>query len=67
MVRQLRAFSFREYQLPKFDEYEIGSWKITNEKSVLGPGTITKEYLNAIQISTIDFYLILGFDTYQKL
>lgn len=67
VVNQLKAFSFREYQLPKFNNIEIGSWEITNEKSILKPGIIVKELTNSFQIATIDFDIILNFDLYGRL
>ena len=67
VVNQLKAFSFREYQLPKFNNIEIGSWEITNEKSILKPGTIVKELTKGFQIATIDFDIILNFDLYGRL
>ena len=67
VVNQLKAFSFREYQLPKFNDIEIGSWEITNEKSMLKPGTIVKELTNGFQIATIDFDISIHFDLYSDL
>ena len=67
VVNQLRAFSFREYQLPKFQNVEIGSWKITNEKSFLNPGSVVKVLKNGFQIATIDFDIIINIDMYDKL
>lgn len=65
--RQLRAFSFREYQLPKFNEYEIGSWEVLNNKSKLKPGSIINKTGNKIHITTIDFDMNLYIDPYKDL
>lgn len=65
--RQLRAFSFREYQLPKFNEYEIGRWEIIDNKSKLKPGSVINKTDNKIQISTIDFDMNLYIDHYRNL
>ncbi len=67
VVNQLKAFSFREYQLPKFNDIEIGSWEITKDKSNLKPGTIVKELTNGLQMATIDFDINLFFDRYKSL
>lgn len=67
VVNQLKAFSFREYQLPKFNDVEIGCWDITSNKSLLKPGTIVKEINNSFIISTIDFDVILGKDLFNLL
>ena len=67
VVNQLKAFSFREYQLPKYNDVEIGYWQITNEKSIIRPGTIVEENKNSFKISTIDFDVILGKDSFKLL
>lgn len=58
--RQIRAFSFRGYQLPKFNEVQIVSTKVTDEKSTEKPGTIISEDSNSIRIATIDYDIILN-------
>ena len=67
VVNQLKAFSFREYQLPKYNDVEIGCWQITNEKSFSKPGTIVEEIKNSFKISTIDFDVILYKDLFKLL
>ena len=67
VVNQLKAFSFREYQLPKYNDVEIGCWQITNEKSFSKPGTIVEEIKNSFKISTIDFDVILRKDLFKLL
>lgn len=57
--RQVRAFSFRAYQLPKFNEFSIVSAVVTCYKSTAKPGTIISEDFNYIQIATIDYDVIL--------
>ena len=57
--RQIRAFSFRAYQLPKFNETQIVSTKITCDKSIEKPGTVISEDTNSIRIATIDNDVIL--------
>lgn len=59
IVRQTRAYSFRAYQLPKFNEMQIVSTKVTCDKSTEKPGTIISEDTNSIRIATIDYDVIL--------
>lgn len=65
--RQLRAYTFREYQLPKIHEWEIGNWSISNQKSKLKPGTITTLDDDKLLVSTIDYDIILKIDKYELL
>ncbi len=65
--RQLRAFSFREYQLPKYNEYDIGTWEVLNQKSKLKPGSLINRVGNKIHIATIDFDMNLYIDYYKNL
>ncbi len=55
IVRQLRAFSFREYQLPKINDMVIGGWSILNERSVDKPGTILEDNARGLVFATIDY------------
>lgn len=57
--RQIRAFSFRAYQLPKYNDTKIVSTKVTSNKSTERPGTIISEDSNFIRIATIDYDVIL--------
>lgn len=58
---QLRAFSFREYQLPKILDREIVAWKITQRRSEQKAGTIIwKENYHAI-VCTIDYDILIEF------
>ena len=65
--QQLRAFSFREYQLPKYNDCNIGGWEILNCKSLHKVGAIIKEDSNSIHISTIDFDMLLFKDHYDEI
>ena len=65
--RELRAFSFREYQLPKFQNYQIEKSEISRANSMLKPGTIISEDDYKIQISTIDYDIVLFKDFYDLL
>ena len=57
--RQIRAFSFRAYQHPQYNEIPIVSTKVTGEKSTEKPGSLISEDKNSIRISTIDYDVIL--------
>lgn len=57
--RQIRAYSFRAYQLPKFNETQIVSTKVTSYKSTEKPGSVISEDANTIRIGTIDYDVIL--------
>jgi methionyl-tRNA formyltransferase len=65
--QQLRAFSFREYQLPKYNDFKIGNWEITNKKSSLKSGTLITENNKSFCLATIDFDIILHKDFYDDL
>lgn len=64
---QYRAFTFREYQIPKFQEWEISKTEITKTNSTKKPGTIVCETENNFTISTIDYDLKLHKDYYNML
>ena len=55
VVKQLRAFSFREYQTPKVDDMYIGNWQILSERSLKKAGTILERSENSLIVATIDF------------
>lgn len=59
VVRQLRAFSFREYQVPKILGMEIGGWQILPEETRNKPGTEIARDENTVTIATIDYALCL--------
>lgn len=59
VVRQLRAFSFREYQIPKVEGMEVGAWEILSERSIDKPGTVLETSQDSIVIATIDYNLKL--------
>lgn len=60
VVRQLRAFSFREYQSPVVAGMEVGDWEISSQRSSRKAGSY--EYLDddKVKVSTVDFDLILS-------
>ncbi len=64
---QFRAFSFREYQLPRFGDWFINRTEITNQRSSKKTGTVIKESPHSIIIATIDYDLILYKDYYDRM
>ncbi|NME35816.1 MULTISPECIES: formyltransferase family protein [Fusobacterium] len=64
---QIRAFNFREYQLPEVYGSKIIATKITNQKSIKKSGEILFETDNEILISTIDYNIILYKDKAEEL
>jgi len=64
---QLRAFSFREYQLPNINGLTVGHYEITRDRSKLPAGTLTKINDSTAVLSTIDYDLLLHKDFYEEL
>ena len=67
VIRELRAFSFREYQLPKFQNDQIEKGQITAINSKLKPGAIVCEDDRKVQVATIDYDVVLFKDLYEIL
>lgn len=65
--RQIRAYNFREYQLPQFNGINIIDFYITNIRSNKKPGTIVIGNQNSVIISTIDYNICLYFDRFDEL
>jgi methionyl-tRNA formyltransferase len=55
VARQLRAFSFREYQTPKVEGMEIGASHILSERSQKKTGTVLDRDENSLIIATTDY------------
>ncbi len=64
---QFRAFTFREYQMPVFGEWEISKSEILNERSNLKPGTKVFENDDFFIVTTIDYNVKLYKDYYRLL
>ncbi len=64
---QLRAFTFREYQLPKFNNWSIYRAEILQQRSLVKPGTRIWEDDEAFVASTIDYDIKLFKDYYEML
>lgn len=65
--RQIKAFSFREYQMPKVNGYEIIESEITHIKSKAKPGTVIVDNQSSILAATIDYNIILYKDRFNEL
>lgn len=65
--RQVRAFNFREYQMPVIYEHRIISTYITDNRSVQKPGTIIDENASAMLVATIDYNIVLFYDRFDEL
>lgn len=55
VINQIRAFSFKEYQLPKINQYEIIGWEVIGSKSKIKPGNIINTINDTLIVSTIDY------------
>ena len=62
ILQQIKAFSFREYQMPQISETTIGGWRISNDRSYKKPGSFVLEQENQYRLSSIDYDLLLSVD-----
>jgi len=67
VANQFRAFTFREYQMPRFGAWQIDGSVILDTKSNLKPGSVVGETGAGIVVSTIDYDLLLIKDYYPAL
>lgn len=65
--RQIRAFTFREYQLPKVHGQKIFDYQITQDLSTKKPGEILEETRGYIKIATVDYDIVLYLDQYDEI
>lgn len=65
--RQIRAFSFREYQMPVINGKQIIAAQITNIHSRKPAGTVLMINECSMMMSTIDYNIILYFDRFEEL
>ncbi len=56
---QIRAFTFKEFQLPIVNNVTIQSSLITCDRSISRPGTIVSEDNHKLKIASIDYDLLL--------
>ena len=57
--RQVKAFSFRPYQLPAVDGRCVVNYKILDNKSKVRPGALIGETDEYVEYSTIDYDILL--------
>lgn len=67
VINQIRAFNFREYQLPVVLGYHIHSAEITTNISTVKEASIVSDDLEKIIVSTIDYDVILRKDKISRL
>ena len=67
VIRQIRAFTFREYQMPKVKERCIISGRITKIRSKEKYGMIVYENECGMMLATIDYNVFLYFDRFEEL
>jgi methionyl-tRNA formyltransferase len=64
---QLRAFTFREYQMPVYLDWQIIYTCFTNQRSTQKPGTMLKETDEYFLVASIDYDIKLMKDYYSVL
>ena len=64
---QYRAFTFREYQMPTYQNWSILKTQITYQKSTKKAGTLLEDTVNHFLLSTADFNIKLIKDYYPML
>lgn len=64
---QIRAFSFREHQMPDCMGHDIFEVQITDSRSDKRAGTVIAENEHAMRIATVDYDVILHYDRFQEL
>lgn len=64
---QIRAFGFREYQMPIVFGKRIIDVEITKNRSTQKPGTIICENEQGMMIATIDYDIVLYYDRLEEL
>jgi methionyl-tRNA formyltransferase len=62
IIRQIYAYSFREYQMPVVRGKRIAEALVLESRSLKKPGTLLSQNENSLIISTIDFDLQLFYD-----
>jgi len=62
--QQLKAFTFRYYQLPKINGKSIFGYKILKEQSFKKPGLVVDQYHNRSVLSTVDYNIEVYYDNF---
>lgn len=65
--KQIRAHSFREFQMPLVNGKYIIAFEYTNERSMEKPGTILVKQRDSMLMSTVDYNIVLYFDRFDEL
>lgn len=65
--KQIRAFNFREYQLPEVYGRNIIAARVTKVKSRKKPGGVILQNNQGMLLATIDYDIILYFDRFNEL
>lgn len=67
ILNQIRAFCFRDYQLPRLFGYNIFYARLTSERSHSKAGIILDDNNEYLKLSTIDYNILLYKDKLDKL
>ncbi|MTC30466.1 formyl transferase [Providencia alcalifaciens] len=67
ILQQIRAFTFRDYQLPRIDDIDIFHGEILSSKSLSKPGTILEKNNYHLILSTIDYDIKLYSDNFDEI
>lgn len=60
--RQVRAYHFREFQIPSIDDFPVGRVEILTARSTLLPGQLVDSQVSTHRYATIDFDVLLHRD-----
>lgn len=58
--RQIRAFTFLEYQIPEISGIPVGAFEISNERSTRPAGFVSEIHEDKFTLSTIDYDIIFN-------
>jgi methionyl-tRNA formyltransferase len=62
---QIRAYTFPEYQLPLAFGHPVSASTITGARSTGKPGSVVLEHSDRIEISTVDYNIVLHKDPFE--
>lgn len=62
VYNQVRAYSFKEFQLPRYNGFNIIKCTITDEKTFAPAGTVLMEFDSKILIATLDYNVQITLD-----
>lgn len=63
---QIRAFTFRDYQLPAINGIPVFYSRILDERSSCKPGTLLCETDTSFRFATIDYDILVGKDAFEQ-